>query len=139
MSQDLALIALIGPAALAAAAATPLFGINDPPKSMASRCLAAGMTALATALPVVAIVVSRGPLFAPLLSVAGIGLSVYVDALSAILFTLVSFIGVVVLRYSCNYLDGDPGQSRFFKWLALTLAAVLTLIRDKAASSNGLL
>jgi NAD(P)H-quinone oxidoreductase subunit 5 len=128
MPQDLALIALIGPAALAAAAITPLFGADDRPKSMAARCLAAGVTALVTALTIAATVASRGSLFAPLLSVAGIGLSVYVDALSAILFALVSFIGVVVLRYSRNYLEGDPGQSRFFKWLVLTLASVLTLI-----------
>jgi NAD(P)H-quinone oxidoreductase subunit 5 len=128
MSLDLALIALIGPAALAAAAIAPMFGAVDPPKSMAARCLAAGMMALATALPVAATVVSQGPIFAPLVSVVGIGLSVYVDALSAILFVLVSFIGVVVLRYSRNYLDGDPRQSHFFNWLALTLASVLTLI-----------
>jgi NAD(P)H-quinone oxidoreductase subunit 5 len=33
-----------------------------------------------------------------------------------------------VMLYSCGYLDGDPEQGRFFKWLCLTLAAVLTLI-----------
>ena len=87
MPQDLALIALIGPAALAAAAITPLFGADDRPKSMAARCLAAGVTALVTALTIAATVASRGSLFAPLLSVAGIGLSVYVDALSAIRFS----------------------------------------------------
>ncbi len=128
MSQDLALIALIGPVALIVAAVTPSLGTDDPPKAMAARCLAAGATALAIALLLAATVASQGPLFAPLLTAAGIGLTVYVDALSAMLSVLVSFIGVVVLRYSRNYLDGDPGQSGFFKWLALTLAAVLTLI-----------
>jgi len=128
MSQELALIALIGPAALAAAAVMPTFGGNDPPKSMALRCVLAGTIALLAALFLAANVAWRGSLFAPILSVAGVGLSVYVDALSAMLLLLVSFIGVVVLRYSRNYLDGDPGQSRFFKWLSLTLASVLTLI-----------
>jgi NAD(P)H-quinone oxidoreductase subunit 5 len=128
MSQELALIALIGPAALAVAAGMPAFGGDNPPKSIASHCLVAGMIALLTALSLAANVAWRGSLFAPILSVAGVGFSVYVDALSAMLLLLVSFIGVVVLRYSRNYLDGDPGQSRFFKWLSLTLAAVLTLI-----------
>lgn len=55
------------------------------------------------------------------------GLSLYVDALSAVIGLLVSFVGAVVIRYSRNYLDGDPNQGRFVKWLCLTLAAVLTL------------
>jgi NAD(P)H-quinone oxidoreductase subunit 5 len=53
---------------------------------------------------------------------------IYVDALSAIMLVLVSFVGAVVVRYSRNYLDGDPGQERFFRRLCLTLAAVLVLI-----------
>jgi NAD(P)H-quinone oxidoreductase subunit 5 len=128
MSQNLALIALIGPMALVAAATAPVLRSDDPPKATAARLLVAGFAALATALVVGAIVASRGPLFAPVFTVAGVGLSLYVDPLSATVFVLVAFIGIVVLRYSRNYLDGDPGQSRFFKWLALTLAAVLTLI-----------
>ena len=128
MTHPVALIALLPPAALAAAALAPTPGDGDAPKIIASRCIFAGLTALAGALALAALVASRGPLFLQLLSLRGVGLSLYVDALSAILLALVSFIGVVVLRFSRNYLDGDPGQSRFFKWLALTLAAVLTLI-----------
>ena len=59
---------------------------------------------------------------------AAVGAMVYIDALSAIMLTLVSFVGVIVVRYSRNYLDGDPQQVRFFRLLCLTLAAVLTLI-----------
>ena len=127
MSQHLALIALVPPLALATAALLPVAG-EDAPKRMATRCLLAGLTALAGAVALAALVASRGTLFLPLLSLHGVGLSLYVDTLSSVLLALVAFIGVVVLRFSRNYLDGDPGQSRFFKWLALTLAAVLTLI-----------
>jgi NAD(P)H-quinone oxidoreductase subunit 5 len=41
---------------------------------------------------------------------------------------LVSFLGAVVLGFSRNYLAGEPGQARFFSWMSLTLASVLTLV-----------
>lgn len=50
------------------------------------------------------------------------------DALSSVMVLLVSFIGTVVLRFSRNYLAGDPAQARFFSWMSLTLASVLTLV-----------
>lgn len=52
----------------------------------------------------------------------------YVNGVTVIMLLLVSFVGVVVTRYSFNYLDGDAKQGRFHKWLALTLAAILTLV-----------
>ena len=61
------------------------------------------------------------------LGASSVGVSVYYDALSAVMALLVSFVGAIVVGYSRNYLDGDPGQGRFVKWLCLTLAAVLTL------------
>lgn len=56
------------------------------------------------------------------------GLEIYLDALSAIMLLLVAGIGTVVIRYSRRYLDGDPEQGHFFKWLALTIGSVLMLV-----------
>jgi NAD(P)H-quinone oxidoreductase subunit 5 len=64
----------------------------------------------------------------PLLGLAGIGFSISIDALGALMLIVVSFVGLVVVRYSRNYLDGDPGHIRFTRQLLLTLAAVLLLI-----------
>jgi NAD(P)H-quinone oxidoreductase subunit 5 len=50
------------------------------------------------------------------------------DAVSSVMVVLVSFLGTVVLRFSRNYLAGDPAQARFFSWMSLTLASVLTLV-----------
>ncbi|MEI6159941.1 MAG: oxidoreductase, partial [Roseococcus sp.] len=55
------------------------------------------------------------------------GFFVHLDAVSGVMFLLVAFIGLVVTAYSRRYLDGDPGQARFYRWLCLTLAAVLAL------------
>jgi NAD(P)H-quinone oxidoreductase subunit 5 len=50
------------------------------------------------------------------------------DTVSAVMVVLVSFLGTVVLRFSRHYLAGDPAQARFFSWMSLTLASVLTLV-----------
>ncbi len=70
----------------------------------------------------------QGSITTGTIGIAGVGLGFYLDTLSAILFPLVAFVGLIVIVYSRNYLDGDPGQARFTKWLCMTLAAVLLLI-----------
>jgi len=52
---------------------------------------------------------------------------VHLDAVSGVMLLLVAAIGLVVTAFSRRYLDGDPGQARFFRWLCFTLAAVLAL------------
>ncbi len=128
MSTLLSWLILAGPLALVAAAFPSAARADADPAGMARRAFAAALAALGVALATALWVASRGPATSPTLGVAGIGLGVHVDALAAAMFTLVAFIGVVVIRYSRNYLDGDPGQGRFLKWLSLTLAAVLLLI-----------
>lgn len=53
---------------------------------------------------------------------------IYFDSLSAVMLLLVSFIGVIVTRYSLRYLDGEPAQGRFLRWIMFTLGAVMWLI-----------
>lgn len=56
------------------------------------------------------------------------GLALYIDRLAVIMLLLVAFIGAIVIGYSRHYLDGDPGQRRFFQWLCWTISAVLLLV-----------
>jgi NAD(P)H-quinone oxidoreductase subunit 5 len=92
----------------------------------AAKAAAAGtlLIALATAWKVI----EFGTLRTGLLGSSGVGVSLYADALTATMFCLVSFIGVIVVLFSGHYLDGDPGQARFVRWLCSTLAAVLLVI-----------
>lgn len=55
-------------------------------------------------------------------------LTLRLDSITVTMALLVSFLGWVVLRFSRNYLQGDPHQSRFFSQMSFTLAAVLTLV-----------
>ncbi len=50
------------------------------------------------------------------------------DTLAATMALLVLFLGVVVLRFSARYLEGDPHRTRFLVWMGLTLASVITLV-----------
>ncbi|MHB2169326.1 NADH-quinone oxidoreductase subunit L [Alsobacter sp. R-9] len=125
MTSILPWLILLAPA-LPAVAALPLLA-ERPPRRLADIAFAAALAALAVAVTVAAAVLVRGPVATPTLGMAGIGLGVYADTLSALMTILVAFIGVVVVRYSRNYLDGDPRHGDFIRWLSLTLAAVLLL------------
>lgn len=50
------------------------------------------------------------------------------DGVSGLMFLLVSFVGLVVCRFSIRYLNGDPQQGGYFAWLGFTLGAVSLLV-----------
>lgn len=53
---------------------------------------------------------------------------IYIDNVALVMLTLVSFLAVIVTRYSASYLAGHVRQRQFMTWLARTIAAVLTLV-----------
>jgi NAD(P)H-quinone oxidoreductase subunit 5 len=121
-------LAAIGPLCLAGLGIAIL---GRPPREVdsASRAaIAAALAALCVASATGTFVAFGGASHTPLLGVYGIGLSLYVDRLTAVMFLLVSFIGVIVVAYSRNYMEGDPGHVRFTGMLCLTLSAVLMVI-----------
>ena len=59
---------------------------------------------------------------------AAFAFALRLDAVSAIMVMLVTFLGAVVLRFSQRYLAGDPHQARFFSWMSLTLGSVVLLV-----------
>lgn len=118
---------LLAPASLVAVSLTPRFIAANHSRAIPIAGLSAGLLSLLVALVLDLALALHGPLHTETIGIAGVGLSLYFDALSAAMFTLVSFVGVIVLNYSRNYLDGDPGQERFFKSLSLTLSSVLAI------------
>lgn len=88
---------------------------------------AAGL-ALVTAIAAAIAVGYQRPLHTETLGLNGVGLSLYLDPLSAAMYCLVSFVGVIVMLYSKNYMDGDPAHVRFTRFLCLTLASILSAI-----------
>jgi NAD(P)H-quinone oxidoreductase subunit 5 len=48
--------------------------------------------------------------------------------LSSVVLGLVAFIGFVIARFSTHYLSGEAGESRFQRWLQVTLAGVSLVV-----------
>lgn len=64
----------------------------------------------------------------PLGGLSSIKIGCYIDALSATLLFVVTFIGTLIQIYSVGYMDHEPRFSRFFAYLSLFMAAMLTLV-----------
>jgi NADH-quinone oxidoreductase subunit L len=62
---------------------------------------------------------------APELSV---GFGFYLDSLSLVMVTVVTFVGLLILIYSIQYMHEDEGYSRFFAYMNLFIASMLILL-----------
>ncbi|WP_137123798.1 proton-conducting transporter membrane subunit [Roseomonas sp. HF4] len=124
-----ALIPLLAPAILLGAALLARRQPGRRPAGLARRMEAAALLALLVAIVSAALLAWLGGGTSPLLGIAGVGLSVRLDVVSAVMLVLVAFVGWVVLRYSGAYLDGEARQGAFMGWMAATLAAVLLLVQ----------
>lgn len=122
------LLVLLAPASFVLAALVAMADAGGRRRFSWAVIQAAGALSVGLALGALAAAVMRGPLSASLVDWHGAGVSVRLDALGTSLFLLVAFIGTIVLRYSRNYLDGDPRRGLFAAELCLTLAAVMTLV-----------
>lgn len=125
---SLAWLGLLAPLSLFAVSIipSPLAFAHSRTISMLGLC--SGVCSLIIALTLIVALIHYGTFWTETLGYSGVGLSLYFDPLSVMMFALVSFIGVIVLLYSRNYLDGDPRQSVFIKRMTFTLASVLAII-----------
>jgi NAD(P)H-quinone oxidoreductase subunit 5 len=102
------------------------------PPALAGRLVrwAAGV-AVGLAVLVAVRLILQGPQtarWAPFGPDAAFAFALRLDAVSALMVVLVTFLGSVVLRFSQPYLAGDPHQSRFLSWMSLTLGSVVLLV-----------
>jgi NAD(P)H-quinone oxidoreductase subunit 5 len=119
---------LLAPIPLMVCAAIGFLNTGRRPRLLPKLAEAAALLALVAALSSAAGLAFFGPGASPMIGHYGVGLSVRLDAVSAVMLNLVTFIGWVVVRYSGTYLDGEARQGPFTGWLCLTLASVLFLV-----------
>lgn len=75
------------------------------------------------------ILLTRNPFYeTSTFGIAELEFSLRIDTLSLIMYAMVSIIALVVVRFSINYLNGDPNQHKFMGKLALTIAFVQLLV-----------
>ena len=122
------LLPLLAPAVLATVAPLGFLIPGRRPRFTLKLGEAAAVAAILVAIASTVLLVLRGAGGSPLIAQADIGFSIRLDAVSASMLLLVSFIGWVVARYAATYLDGEARQGAFMGWLCLTLAFVLLLV-----------
>ena len=57
-----------------------------------------------------------------------IGFGLYLDSLSLVMATVVTFVGLLILIYSISFMSEDEGYSRFFAYMNLFIASMLILL-----------
>ena len=127
-SVPIYLFPLVAPATLFVTGIIGLVTRRRRPILVSRLAEASAILALAVGIASMVLLAFRGPADSQLLGLVGVGISVRLDAVSATMLSLVSFIGWIVVRYSATYLDGEARQGAFMGWLCLTLASVLLLI-----------
>lgn len=128
MVSSLAWLVLVGPGALLVTAAVARAAPGLRPVGAIGFGKGATWLGVAVALAAGASTASRGLIQSPTLGSDRLGVSMRLDGLSTVIFTMVALLGVVIFRYSCTYLDGDARQGSFLARLAFTIAAVEVLV-----------
>jgi NAD(P)H-quinone oxidoreductase subunit 5 len=121
------LIPLIAPAVLLIAAAVAFRHSGRRPAGVPALSEVSALAAIAVGVVSAALLIAYGPGTAAI-GIGEIALASRLDAVSAVMLLLVSFVGWVVLRYAKTYMDGEARQGAFTGWLNATLAAVLLLV-----------
>ncbi len=127
-SLPIDLLPLLAPAALLLIGVFGVISRGRLDRVMSRIAEASALLALAVGVISAVVLIMHGPADSRLTGLGGFGLSIRLDAVSAVMFLLVSFIGWVVVRYSATYLDGEARQGAFTGWLCMTLASVLLLV-----------
>ena len=122
------LLPLLAPLALAIAALLGHLDSGVRPKLALAATRAAATFALAVAALTATLAAFRGPLTSGLLGISGLGFSVRIDGLSAVMLALIAALGAAVIQFSRNYLDGDERQAVFLGDLSLTISCVMLVV-----------
>ncbi len=122
------LFPLLAPLSLALASLAAHLDSGKHPRLALRATRAATRVTLIVACATAVLASMRAPLVSSLLGGGGLGFSLRVDGLSAVMFCLVAALGAAVLEFSRNYLDGDERQAVFMGDLALTVGCVTLLV-----------
>ena len=132
------LLPLVAPAALLITGIFSMLAPGRRPIRLARLAETSALLAVAIGVASAVLLALRGPASSQLVGLMGAGLSVRLDAVSATMLLLVSFVGWVVVRYAVTYLDGEARQGAFIGWLCVTLAAVMLLVFAAGPVGRGL-
>jgi NAD(P)H-quinone oxidoreductase subunit 5 len=125
---SIAILPFLAPVALITASVLAFRGAQFRPSDTLRLVEIAAIVAMGIALFSGVLLILGGPATSPLIGLGGLGISARLDAVSAVMLVLVTFVGWVVVRYAATYMDGEARQGAFTGWLCATLAAVMLLV-----------
>jgi NAD(P)H-quinone oxidoreductase subunit 5 len=129
MNQSLVvLLTLLSPAVFVATAMISWFQSGIRPLQVKKVAMIATLISITTAAISGFFVIKYGLMEASLSGATQLGLTIRLDALSILMFAMIALISFIVVRFSLNYLDGDPQQGAFIGRLAATIASVQLLV-----------
>ena len=131
LATALVILAAAPPLALLMVAAVPTAVANRHPFRIGAVVTGLTAASLVAAGAAAGLLVVTGPVDQPLLEAPAplpVNLGIYFDALTAVMFLLISAVGLVIARFAISSLAGEAGQGRFFKWLAFTVGSVLIMV-----------
>lgn len=124
----LSLVALLSPVLFAATALVSWFQPGLQPKLVKKLSIFSALLSILAAAMSGFFVYTYGLLESKLIGFDGVGLSIRLDTVSVLMFTMIALLGFIIMRFSQNYLDGDPKQGAFLGRMAATLASVQLLV-----------
>ncbi len=128
MTSTFAMGVLAAPAAFAVVAIGALARPATSVKRIQQMGVVASWFAVPVALAAAVATAVHGFSESPTIGGRGLGVSVRLDALSTVMFLMVTLLAVVIFRFSCTYLDGDERHVLFLGRLAATIASVEVLV-----------
>jgi NAD(P)H-quinone oxidoreductase subunit 5 len=126
--MSIAILPFLAPVALIVASVLAFRGPEFRPAGTLRVVEMIALGALGVAVFSGLLLILNGPASSGLIGIGGLGLSARLDAVSAVMLVLVTFVGWVVLRFAATYMDGEARQGSFTGWLSATLAAVMLLV-----------
>jgi NAD(P)H-quinone oxidoreductase subunit 5 len=131
MSMPECLLVAAGPLLLLSFGAIPNWVADRRSQAMKMATVVTAALTLLLSATSIAWIAQHGAIDQAAWSISGplpLSLGVYFDSLAAVMMAMITFLGLIVLRYSVCYLEGEAHQGRFLKWMAFTLGAVLWLV-----------
>lgn len=126
--QLLASLAIISPAVFIVVAIASWFQPGNKPTLIKKLSMGASIVTLLIAGISSFSVFNQGLLETPFFGLNEIGFSLRLDSISVLMFSMISLLSFIVIRFSLNYLDGDAKQGAFIGRLSATIASVQLLV-----------
>ncbi len=127
-TQLLSVVPLLAPLAFAIMALASWFQKGSHPSLMKKGTTITALMSITLAAFSGFLLLNYGMLETATLGINGLGLSIRLDSLSVLMFGMISLLAFIIIKFSCNYLDGDQRQGIFLGRMAATVASVMLLV-----------